>query len=188
MNVAIIPARGGSTRIPRKNVKPFFGKPIIAYSIATAQLTGLFDRIYVSTDDPMIGIVARQAGASPLLRAPELCRNDVGTQEVARDVLLHLPDVRYACCIYATAPLMSAEDLKRGFAAVSAGQPFAYSVGPDANDAGQFYWGTRQAFMERWPLGCGHRVTLPADRVCDINSPEDWSRAEQLYDAMRRKK
>jgi len=184
MIVAIIPARGGSQRIPRKNVKPFFGKAILAYSIEAARACGLFQRIYVSTDDVMIGIAAHHYGAIPVHRGAHLARNDVGTQEVARDLVLRLPEARYACCIYATAPLMDTQDLKRAFdTLVDQNWDFVYSVGPDGVDAGQFYWGSRDAFINREPLpGVRARpFNIAPERVCDINIPEDWARAEALY-------
>lgn len=190
MNIAIIPARGGSQRIPRKNVRPFFGKPILAYSIEAAQASKLFARIYVSTDDPMIGTAALHYGALPVLRARALARDEVGTQEVARSVVEVVPNARYACCIYATAPLMNAQDLRLGFGIlVNSGLNFIYSAGPDGTDAGQWYWGTREAFIEREPL-TGPRAgtfTLPAERVCDINVEDDWKRAETMFESLRRK-
>src|SRR5688572_27060303 len=111
MNVAIIPARGGSTRILRKNIRMFHGKPIIAYSIAAAKESKLFGRIVVSTEDGEIGRMAEGYGATWYPRGLELTVDEVGTQEVARDVLAWLVEQNdipeYACCIYATAPLMS---------------------------------------------------------------------------------
>ena len=184
MNVAIIPARGSSRRIPRKNIRPFHGKPILVYSIEAARATKLFDRIYVTTDDPMIGVAAMHARALPLLRPPELAVDEVGTQEVARDVIAKLPEIRYACCIYATAPLMDPEDIHRGFAVlVNEEMDFVYSVGPDGADAGQFYWGRRQAFLDRLPLTSPHvrKMAIAPERVCDINVEDDWIKAERMF-------
>lgn len=195
MKVAIIPARGGSTRIPRKNIRPFFGRPIIAYSIDTAKASGLFDRIYVSTEDPEIALLARKLGADLIHRPANLAElngaPDCGTQEVARHaitVLQGLGDkVDYACCIYPTAPLMTELDLRRGLDALMRGPwDFCYAVGPDGKDAGQFYWGTAQAFLNREPLGgstsARHRV--PEHRYCDINTEVEWCEAERKYAAM----
>ena len=184
MNVAIIPARGGSTRIPRKNVRPFHGKPIIQYSIECAKKSRLFDAIYVSTDDPMIGIIAHHAGATPVLRPAHLARDEVGTQEVTRSVLQPLTWARYACCIYATAPLMRVEDLAAAFQIMTSQRhDFVYSVGPDDVDAGQFYWGSRAAFMNRLELTgpASLRMKIPAEHVCDINTEEDWQQALEMY-------
>ena len=120
MNVAIIPARGGSKRIPRKNIKEFCGKPMIAWSIEAAQQSGVFDRIIVSTDDNEIADIAREHSAEvPFMRPEELSNDHAGTMPVihhAADWIItegHVLD--YVCCIYATAPFIRAEDLKLGF-------------------------------------------------------------------------
>ena len=103
--IAIIPARGGSRRIPRKNIRPFFGTPMIGYSILAARDSGLFHEIYVSTEDSEIARVAWQLRAKLHPRSPDLSEDAVGTQEVMRNALLELypgegtrPD--FACCIY----------------------------------------------------------------------------------------
>lgn len=189
--IAIIPARGGSTRIPRKNIRDFMGKPIIAYSIEAALESGLFDSIVVSTDDPGIAKVANEYGAASVLRSAEMSTNDVGTQEVMRHVLrkLFYDDSDIACCIYATAPLMSVDDLCRGYQLLNSGNycRYVFSVGTDPlQDAGQFYWGWVRAFTSGDPL---HEnaimVPISDDRTCDINTEEDWLRAEQMYLALR---
>src|SRR5690606_33048232 len=120
MNVAVIPARGGSKRIPRKNIVDFAGKPMIAHSIDVAKSTDLFSDIIVSTDDPEIADVKRQYGASvPFLRPASLSDDYTGTSAVVAHTLDWLtcnnrqPD--FVCCIYATAPLMRSEDLRRGY-------------------------------------------------------------------------
>lgn len=187
--IAIIPARGGSTRIPKKNIKTFHGKPIIAYSIQTAKESGLFDNIVVSTDDATIVEVARQYGADVFHRSKELARNEVGTQEVARDVL-RVWSGEYVCVLYATAPLLIPNDLKRGLDLLKANPTFQYAFSVCTEplyDAGGFYWGKRQAFLNDVLL-FGERsimVPIPTERVCDINTPEDWDRAEKLYTRMR---
>lgn len=117
--VAIIPARGGSKRIPKKNIKPFAGLPIIAYSIRAAREAALFDRIIVSTDSDEIAGVAKNHGAEiPFKRPSELSDDVTGTDDVLTHALdwLHSHDseVRYFCCIYATAPFLRPEDLRRG--------------------------------------------------------------------------
>lgn len=187
MKIAVIPARGGSKRIPRKNIKLFHGKPIIAYSIETAQSCGLFDEVYVSTDDNEISAVARSCHAKVIRRGASLA--NVGTQEVVADALLAIspPGQAIACCIYATAPLMCVDDLTRGLKELEfAHRPngFAFSVGTKPlRDAAQFYWGLARAFMERRPLISPDSVMVPIDesRVCDINVDFDWQRAERLY-------
>ncbi len=120
MVTAIIPARGGSKRIPKKNTKLFVGRPVIEYSIATAQKSGLFDRIIVSTDSEEIASIARAAGAEvPFMRPPELADDHATTAVVLEHALNWLsgagvePD--YFCCIYATAPLIRQQYLKDGF-------------------------------------------------------------------------
>ena len=118
--VAVIPARGGSTRIPRKNIRLFAGKPIIAYSIIAARDCGLFDRIVVSTEDEEIAAVARRWGAeTPFMRPAELCDDHVGTNAVAAHALAWLADrgqvAASACCLYATAPFVTSGDLRRGY-------------------------------------------------------------------------
>jgi pseudaminic acid cytidylyltransferase len=119
MIVAIIPARGGSKRIPKKNIRFFAGKPIIAYSIQTAKESGLFDRIIVSTDSEEIARVARAWGAEVPFRRPEHLSNDHAT---VANVLLHAVEwskanggCDYFCCIYPTAPLLQSEYLRQGF-------------------------------------------------------------------------
>ena len=188
-SVAIIPARGGSLRIPRKNIRPFCGRPIIEYSIETAIKSELFDTVVVSTDDEEIGEISRKAGALVMFRPP--CDGSMGTQEVARLVLHQLPIMSTtACVIYATSPLLLPDDLKDGLAALKEpGRQFAMSVcdSPLA-DAGCYYWGWYESFMFGLPLIAPHTamVPLPADRVCDINTLADWSAATYLYQALRR--
>lgn len=135
MNIAIIPARGGSKRIPRKNIKPFFGKPMIAYSIEAAQESGVFDRIIVSTDDAEIADVARQFGAeTPFVRPAELSDDHATTVEVIRHAVQFCLDgglpVEYACCIYATAPMLQPEFIQQGLASLQAepGADYAFPV------------------------------------------------------------
>jgi pseudaminic acid cytidylyltransferase len=134
MIVAVIPARGGSKRIPRKNIRPFNGKPIIAYSIAAAMACGLFDRIIVSTDDAEIASVARGFGAeTPFMRPAELSDDHTGTNAVIAHALAWLAaqglPADIACGIYATAPFVTASDLQSGYdLLISAGKSFAFSV------------------------------------------------------------
>lgn len=118
--ICIIPARGGSKRIPRKNIRDFCGKPMIAWSIQAAQDSGLFERIIVSTDDDEIMRVANEAGAeTPFRRPPELANDLAGTDAVLVHALAWLKEhggaPRYACCLYATAPFVRAADLQTGW-------------------------------------------------------------------------
>lgn len=189
MNIAVIPARGGSRRIPKKNIRLFHGKPIIGYSIAVARATGLFWSVIVSTDDAEIAKVATDFGARVHERPKELADDTKhGTQEVTRDVVQHYPQCEYACCIYATAPLMVASDIVQGHRLIrDYGSQFAFSVGSDPlQDAAQFYWGRAQAFLQRVPLIGPDSLMVPikAERVCDINTEEDWQRALAMHAAL----
>jgi N-acylneuraminate cytidylyltransferase len=232
MKIAVIPARGGSKRIPRKNIRNFLGKPIIAYSIQVAIDCGLFDRVIVSTEDEEIAAVARRYGAeTPFLRPKGLSDDYTGTNAVVRHaikwVLQHGKPVDYACCIYATAPFVRAADLREGYdQLITTHKAFAFSVTSfpfpiqrairiladggvepiDAvaikrrsqdleetyHDAGQFYWGTVQAFLQEQPIFSpgSAAIVLPRYRVQDIDTLEDWHRAEllwQVIDASRNK-
>lgn len=120
-NLAIIPARGGSKRIPRKNIRDFLGKPIISYSIAAALDSGLFSEVMVSTDDEEIAIVARSYGASvPFLRSKDTSDDFATTMDVINEVLdvyrqTHQCSFNAVCCIYATAPLIEPALLTKGY-------------------------------------------------------------------------
>ncbi|QLL15007.1 pseudaminic acid cytidylyltransferase [Pseudomonas chlororaphis] len=226
--IAIIPARGGSKRIARKNLKPFDGVPMIARSIATALRSGLFDQVLVSTDDPEIAELARASGATvPFMRPAELADDFTGTGPVIVHALNVLHErgetFDYACCIYATAPLLQVRYLHQGFTALEAhpDKSFAFSVcsfgfpvqralildeqgaltslypefrntrsqdlPPAYQDAGQFYWGRSEAWLRGdlvfSPLSLP--VILPRHLVQDIDTEEDWLRAEYLYAALK---
>jgi pseudaminic acid cytidylyltransferase len=119
-SIAIIPARGGSKRIPRKNVKSFNGKPVIAYSIKAAQDTNLFSEIMVSTEDIEIADIGRKYGATvPFFRSERSADDYTGTGDVVYEVIRRYEDLgqkfEYACCIYATAPLITTNRLIQGF-------------------------------------------------------------------------
>ena len=118
--VAIIPARGGSKRIPRKNIKNFCGKPIIAYSIEAALKSNCFDRVLVSTDDSRIATVAKKYGAqTPYIRSNKNSSDTATIADVVLEVLSELKRdglaPKYCCLIYATAPTISTADIKRAF-------------------------------------------------------------------------
>ena len=227
MKLAIIPARGGSKRIPRKNIKLFCAKPMIAWSIEAALQSGCFDQVIVSTDDQEIAEVARQYGATvPFMRPTELSDDHTSTVPVIQHAIEWVnaqgQPVEQACCMYATAPFVSAEDINRGLEILDATQSdYAFSVTSYAfpiqrairlndegrvqmfnpeyfntrsqdleeafHDAGQFYWGTADAWLQgRMIFGTGSvPVPLPRHRVQDIDTPEDWVRAEWLFKAMQ---
>jgi pseudaminic acid cytidylyltransferase len=134
VKIAVIPARGGSKRIPRKNIRVFCGKPIIAYSIAAAQQTGLFDQVVVSTDDEEIATVAREFGATtPFIRPTEIADDFTGTNAVVKHAVAWFNaqsnDVTHACCLYPTAPLVQANYITEGYEALSRSDAaFAFSV------------------------------------------------------------
>ncbi|MEK9571393.1 MAG: pseudaminic acid cytidylyltransferase [Paracoccaceae bacterium] len=134
MNLAVIPARGGSKRIPRKNIKIFGDKPIIAWSIKAAQNTGIFDKIIVSTDDAEIAEVAQEYGAeTPFERPAELSGDHIGLKPVISHAIkwqkLHGLDPQHICCIYATAPFIRENELKLGIQKLEKSQAdFAFAV------------------------------------------------------------
>lgn len=229
MKLAIIPARGGSKRIPRKNIKLFGGLPMIAWPIHAALQSNCFDRIIVSTDDAEIANIARANGAEvPFIRPAELSDDHIGTIPVIAHAIswqnLHGATVTEACCIYATAPFVQAGDLQRGLEILqSSGAEYALSVTSYAfpiqrairitteerlemfqpehfetrsqdlieawHDAGQFYWGQAAAWLEGKTLFSkdASPVRLPRYRVQDIDTLEDWERAELLFKAMNAK-
>ncbi|MBY6070796.1 pseudaminic acid cytidylyltransferase [Marinobacter salsuginis] len=228
--VAIIPARGGSKRIPRKNIKEFCGKPMIAWSIEAARKSGCFDRIVVSTDDREISELAIQLGAEvPFVRPAELSNDYAGTLPVIHHAVDWLQrngeQIEYACCIYATAPFISSDDIQRGLALIRMERAsYAFSVTSYAfpiqrairitergrvamfhpeyfnarsqdleeawHDAGQFYWGTAEAWLEERAIFAESAVPvlLPRHRVQDIDTSEDWTRAEWMFKAMKETK
>lgn len=227
MRLAVIPARGGSKRIPRKNIKLFGGKPMIAWSIEVALQSGCFDRVLVSTDDPEIAQEAQAHGAEvPFVRPPELSDDHTGTIPVIAHATQwqadHGTPATQVCCIYATAPFVQAQDLQRGLAMLqSSGADYAFSVTsyafpiqrairinsdqrvemfqPDQfntrsqdleeawHDAGQFYWGQAAAWLAQTPLFTQQAtgVRLLRHRVQDIDTPEDWTRAEWMFKALQ---
>ena len=123
-NLCIIPARGGSKRIPRKNIKPFLGKPIIAYSIEAALDSGIFDEVMVSTDDEVFAGIARKFGASvPFLRS-KVTANDYATTvdvllEVVEQYKLRGKIFESICCLYSTAPFVTSDRLKEAHSKLS---------------------------------------------------------------------
>jgi len=134
LKIAVIPARGGSKRIPRKNIRNFCGKPIMAYSILAALESEIFDHVIVSTDDNEIASVAREWGAEvPFMRPVEISDDYTGTNAVVKHAIqwfsMQHIDIEYACCIYATAPFLKAERIQRGFELlVESNKQFSFSV------------------------------------------------------------
>ena len=227
MNICVIPARGGSKRIPRKNIKLFGGRPMIEWSIDAATKSELFDQIIVSTDDSEIAEIALACGADvPFERPSELSDDYTNTSAVIAHAIEWYQQQglkpRLACCIYATAPFVSPIDLKRGLDIISAeNSDFACSVTSFAfpiqraisltkegrvkmfqpecfetrsqdleeayHDAGQFYWGKADAWLSGKPIFSldSSPVILPRHRVQDIDTIEDWLRAEWMFNAMQ---
>ncbi len=225
MNICIIPARGGSKRIPRKNIKDFCGKPIIAYPIDAALKSGLFDGVVVSTDDEEIAQVAMQYGAKvPFMRPKELSDDFTGTTPVIIHALDELKKqgkvYEYACCIYATSPFVTTDNIKMGLDGLkNSDKLFSFSVCafsapvfrsfmlksdksiemfwpenytkrsqdlPKAYfDAAQFYWGKSKAFSQNLNMFDTHSIgiELPSHMVQDIDTLDDWERAEMAYKA-----
>lgn len=222
MNIAIVTARGGSKRIPRKNVKPFLGKPIIAYAIEAAQASALFQHIVVSTDDPSVAQAAQQFGAEvPFLRPGELGDDWTGTDAVLVHAVERCREIygpfEYGCCIYPANPFMQPRDLERGLVllndrkATSAFPVVKYDFPieqalilldshpvakwpeemgkrsqdlPDHyHDAGSFYWFDVIKFLVTQRLFGEHAVAFPiaSEHAQDINTPEDWNKAELKY-------
>ncbi|WP_425880025.1 pseudaminic acid cytidylyltransferase [Acinetobacter sp. TWP2-2-3] len=229
MQLAVIPARGGSKRIPRKNIKMFHGQPMIAWSVQAAIDSGCFDEVWVSTDDEEIAAVAQAYGAKvPFLRPAHLSDDFATTADVMShaveefDKLNHtLPD--YICCLYATAPFVTKADLVQGlekiknnsdlnyvFSATTYPFPIQRAIKLNADDtvemfspqyfnvrsqdleeawhdAGQFYWGTAGAWFNKEMIFASQSsvVELPRFRVQDIDTQEDWDRAEWLFKAIQ---
>ena len=224
--VAVIPARGGSKRIPRKNIRSFCGKPIISYSISCALRSELFDEVIVSTDDDEIATIARNFGATVDELRPENISDDrTGVLAVVAHEVMKLEEqgVKPAatCLIYATAPMIRESDLIESFKVFDAGDiDFVFSAAefsspifrsftilPDGraqmfkpehyesnsqdlprayHDAAQFCWGKRDAIMDPDAIVFSERskpYVLPTNLVNDIDTPEDWTRAEWLFQA-----
>jgi len=226
-SIAIIPARGGSKRIPSKNIAPFHGKPLIAYSIETALKSKLFERVIVSTDDEKIAKIAKKYGAEvPSLRPEELSGDYTGTGEVVSYILEELkkegytPD--YCCTIYATAPFLQDKYLKEGFTELQnsdASMAFSVTSMPFPiqrtfkittnnrcemftpkhfnsrsqdleiayQDAGQFYWENLHKHSDEITFSQKSiPIVIPRHLVQDIDTLEDFKRAELMYAALEK--
>ena len=228
MNVAFIPARGGSKRIPQKNIKFFCGKPIIAYSIETAFASKLFDKVIVSTDDKEIAEIAKKYDAEvPFIRPEKLSDDYTVTSAVIRHAINWVLDqgwkVSSVCCIYATAPLIQKYDLIKAhkifltnkWEFVFSATSFVYPIQrafmklksdgikmfqpehfqtrsqdlPSAyHDAGQFNFGKTEAWLENIITFSEKStiVTIPPYRAVDIDTEEDWIRAELIMELLKK--
>jgi len=221
MKVAVFPARGGSKRIPRKNVRDFEGVPILARTIALARRSECFDELYVSTEDPGIAALALDSGAKIIVRPPSLANDHVGTQKVMQHAALAItPQPALLCCIYPTAVLITPKDLRgalelmqqkaksycfsiartdcqpeRSLTRAEDGSmrmhmPQHYGLGTQDltstwRDAGQFYWGKREAFEMDLPIYGPWAIgfALPKYRAIDIDNEEDWQLAAMVWRA-----
>ena len=228
MKIAVIPARGGSKRIPRKNVKLFCGKPIMSWTIQAAIDSGLFDHVIVSTDDDEIANISKSLGAKvPFLRTDELSTDETPTRAVVinaiNEAIKHYGRPEYVCCAYATAVFLTPETLQQGFKTlIDKDAEFAFSVTsfpspiqralkilPSGrlemfnaehrfsrsqnlelayHDAGQFYWGRTEAFLDDLPIFSKHSVPIimPRFLVQDIDTQEDWTTAEYMLKSMNK--
>lgn len=221
MNIAVIPARGGSKRIPRKNIKLFGGQPMISYAIKAAEKSKLFDHVLVSTDDAEIIEIANHFGAeTPFVRSAELATDYADTASVIAQAIQSCGklgwDFSNVCCIYPCVPFIEVEDLQGSYGYLETGdvdycfpvtefqsavqralkrnadgfmQPFnpeyelvrTQDLEPAYQDAGQFYWGKREAWLTNPRIHSnGKGYLIPSWRVVDVDTPEDWGRAEQL--------
>ncbi len=227
MKLCVIPARGGSKRIPRKNIKEFAGKPMIAYSIEAALQSDCFDKVIVSTDDEEIAKIAKAYGAEvPFMRPAELSNDYAGTLAVIKHAAewfeKHSTRPGHICCLYATAPFVQAKAIQKAYQQLLATQAdYCFSVTSFAfpiqraikitqqqrvemfypeyfdtrsqdleeayHDAGQFYWGSAEAFKQMKPVfsQSASPYVLPRYLVQDIDTAEDWIRAELMYQVLR---
>lgn len=228
--IAVIPARGGSKRIPKKNIKDFFGKPLIAYSIEAALASNLFEKVIVTTDDEEIAAIAKKCGAEvPFTRPKELSDDFTGTTDVVNHTVEYLENLgekyEYICTIYATAPFLQVKYLIEGFEALknsdavnafsSTSMPFpiqrtfkldkngrcemftpehymtrSQDLEEAYQDAGQFYWTNRsrqkQSDNKVVFSDISIPILLPRHLVQDIDTLEDWQRAQYMYEAIQR--
>jgi len=223
MRLCIIPARGGSKRIPRKNIKEFCGQAMIGYSIEAAITSQCFDKVIVSTDDQEIVEVAKSFGAEvPFIRPDELANDHAATIPVVKHTIEWFDEQGQSptdvCCLYATAPFIQSQTISKAFQQLQESEAdYCFSVTSFAfpiqrsvritqddkvsmfypenfnvrsqdleeayHDAGQFYWGKAQAFKDELPIFSEVSVPyiLPRYLVQDIDTLEDWTRAEIMY-------
>jgi N-acylneuraminate cytidylyltransferase len=227
MNIAIIPARGGSKRIKNKNVKFFFNKPVIYWSIKAAKQSKLFDKIIVSTDSKKIANICKKYNVEvPFLRPKILSNDKASTAKVVKHALLWFKNKGIffdrVCCIYAAAPFISKKTIYKGlnllkkkrksfaFTVSSYPHPIQRALKIKKNgylkpvwpsnvkirsqefqnryhDAGQFYWGTCEAFMKEKNIFTNDSVPIYIPRyLChDIDTLEDWKKAELVFKSLK---
>ena len=227
MRIAVIPARGGSKRIPRKNVREFCGKPMIAWSIEAALKSKCFEQVIVSTDDEEIASISRNYGADiPFVRPISIADNHTGIHQVIAHTVDWFqnqgitPD--YFCCIFATAPFIQATDIQSGLKLISKKHcdyvisvtsfafPIQRALKIEADgkvgmfysknyntrsqdleeayhDAGQFIWASPKVWKKCRPVftSNSYPVILPRLRVQDIDTQEDWERAELMFKSLK---
>lgn len=228
MRLCVIPARGGSKRIPRKNIKSFCGQAMIGYSIKAALDSQYFDQIIVSTDDAEIAEISKYFGASvPFVRPESLSNDYAGTTPVVKHAIEWFDDQDQSpsevCCLYATAPFVTANTIKRSYDQMQHTQAdycftvtsFAFPIQraikvtsenriemfypenfeirsqdleESYHDAGQFYWGKAESFRQKKPLFSKSSTPyiLPRHLVQDVDTPEDWKRAELMYQVLKK--
>jgi len=224
--LAVIPARGGSKRVPRKNIRSMSGRPLVSWAIELATGSLLFDKVVVSTDDAEIADIAKQYGADvPFRRSKELSNDFASTIDVVADAIKQVNgESRYeaVCCLYPTSIFATGNDLlnSRRLLDSHGHPPYVVSIArfshpiqralamtddsnihflqpdfettrtqdltPHWHDAGQFYWGKTTAWMRRLPILSNARgYEIPHGRVQDIDTEDDWIRAELLHDTLQ---
>ncbi|MBT4668525.1 MAG: pseudaminic acid cytidylyltransferase [Lentimicrobiaceae bacterium] len=228
MRLCVIPARGGSKRIPRKNIKFFFGQSMIGYSIKAAIASECFDKVIVSTDDQEIAEVAKSFGAEvPFMRPDELANDYTTTIPVIKHAIEWFDDQGQSpsevCCLYATAPFIQEDSIRRAYKKMKQERAdycftvtsFAFPIQraikitvenriemfypehfetrsqdleESYHDAGQFYWGKAEAFKQQKPLFSKGSTPYILSRhlVQDVDTPEDWKRAELMYQVLKK--
>ena len=219
MKIAMITARGGSKRIPRKNIKEFCGKPILAYSIVAALESGVFDEVMISTEDDEIAKIAQQYGASfPFRRSEQMASDYAMTIDVMLEVVDQYKKIgmnpESICCIYPTAPFITAEKLKKAYELFESSGADAvipvvrFSFPPQRSfifdgkyikykwkkydlenyyhDAGQFYFLKTKSMIDQHTLVPEKTAPLVMDEmeVQDIDNMDDWNIAEIKYQSM----
>ena len=220
--IAVIPARGGSKRIHRKNIRLMSGLPLIHWAIQTAINSRQFDRVIVSTDDSEIAAIALEGGAEvPFTRSQGLADDYASTVSVVADAIIQVggeDQFAFTCCVYPTGIFATIEDLKQGRLLLEANPKTHYvapvvryghpiqraleideqgkisfvdetqslrrtqDLPPRFHDAGQFYMGRTESWLKGVSiLGNAIGFELPSWRAIDVDSEDDWIRAEALY-------
>ena len=173
----IIPAKGQSTRIKNKNRRLFHGRPILSYAIEVARASGMFEDIYISTEDKEIASLARSNGAKVVDRPKQLAEigaPDPGTQEVTRHAIeeLKISETDVVCCLYPCVPLLIPSDLQKAHQMLVM-RPCSYVISINTDpikDLGNFYLGYASHFLKRLPLATIHTglYPIPVERACVV--------------------